>query len=84
MKAEVKVITMQTTYNKKAAQPTSKQDGQFMTIQTAQTEQDTDQENMYLPKVQLPASKKRQYKADQTNTKRACTIRVLTTRNTWA
>ena len=63
---------------KKAAQATSKQDGQFMAINAAQAEQDMDQENMLLPKLPLPASERKQKKADQTSTKRVCTIRVLT------
>ena len=43
---------------KKAAQATSKQDGQFMAINAAQAEQDMDQEKMFLTKLPLPASKK--------------------------
>ena len=35
-------------------------------------------QDLFLPKVPLPASKKRQNEPDQTSTKRACTIRVLT------
>ena len=63
---------------KKAVQPTSKQDGQFMAIHPAQAEQDMDQDNMFLPKLPLPASERKQEKADQTSTKRACTTCVLT------
>ena len=54
---------------KKAVQPTSKQDGQFMAIHPAQAEQDMDQDNMFLPKLPLPASERKQKKADQTSTK---------------
>ena len=57
----MEVDIMQKKYKenkKKAVQPTSKQDGQFMAIHAARAEQDMDQENMLLPTVPLPASKK--------------------------
>ena len=76
----MEVDIMQKKYKenkKKAVQPTSKQDGQFMAIHAARAEQDMDQENMLLPKVPLPASKKAK-QPGQTSTKRVCTVRVLT------